>query len=82
MTRASSSDVQAKLDILIEAAIARGRVLNPDTLKELDQAARAFYRVAKQENMEREHADGLCNGSCPICMRTKDCEEELAEESA
>lgn len=80
MARAISSDVQAKLDLLIEAAVARGRVRGPDTLRELDLAAIAYYRVAKQENMEREHADGLCNGSCPICARAQ--EQEEMEESA
>jgi hypothetical protein len=83
--RAQSSDVQAKLDILIEAAIARGRVRSPETLRELDEAAIAYYKVSKAFTIEREHSFGVCNeNSCPFCQRAREKagEEEVEEKSA
>lgn len=84
MSRATSSDVQAKLDLLIEAAIARGRVRNPETLHDLDLAAIAYHRVARTDTLEREHAYGLCNRSCLLCERQRERarETEKEEESA
>lgn len=80
-SHASSSNVQAKLELLIEAAIARGRVRGPETLNDLDQAALDYYRVARIETMEREHSYGVCNeSSCPLCERAR--HEEPEEESA
>jgi hypothetical protein len=81
MSRASSSDVDAKLDLLIEAAIARGRVRSPETLRDLDQAAIDYYRVSKAWTIEREHQMGVCHqASCPFCERAQ--VEEPEEESA
>jgi len=80
--RAHSSDVGAKLDFLVEAAIARGRVRSPETLRELDQAALAYYKVARAETLEREHSYGLCSPlSCPFCERARE-RAGLEEESA
>ena len=68
--RSTSSEVAAKLDLLIEAAIARGRDRRPETLAELDTAALAYWRVSRQATIEREHAYGLCNpNSCVLCER-------------
>jgi hypothetical protein len=81
MSRATSSDVDAKLDLLVEAAIARGRVRSPETLKELDQAAIDYHRVARAWTLEREHQMGVCRPeSCSFCRRNQ--EEEPEEESA
>jgi hypothetical protein len=81
MSRASSSDVEAKLDLLVEAAIARGRVRSPETLRELDQAAIDYYRVSKAWTIEREHQFGACHeASCPFCERAR--AQEPEEESA
>jgi len=83
--RAVSSDVTAKLDLLIEAAIARGRVRSPETLRELDEAAIAYYKVSKAFTLEREHSFGVCNeASCPFCRRAREKagEEEAEEKSA
>jgi hypothetical protein len=81
MSRATSSDVDAKLDLLIEAAVARGRVRSQETLHELDQAAIAYHRVARAWTIEREHQLGVCNElSCPFCERAQ--HEEPEEESA
>lgn len=78
--RASSSDIQAKLDLLVEAAVARGRVRRPETLAELDTAALEYWRVARKATIEREHAYGICNPlSCVLCEREnerRDSEEE------
>ncbi len=85
MSRATSSDVQAKLDLLIEAAVARGRVRSPETLRDVDQAAIAYYRVARAWTIEREHQLGVCNeASCPFCerARARGHREEPEEESA
>lgn len=83
--RAVSSDVTAKLDLLIEAAVARGRVRGPETLRELDEAAIAYYKVSKAFTLEREHSYGCCNeASCPFCQRAREKagEEEAEEKSA
>ena len=84
MARADSSDVAAKLDLLVEAAVARGRVRSPETLKELDLAAIAYYRVAVAHTIEREHQLGACNeASRPFCERARERSgEALEEESA
>jgi hypothetical protein len=85
MVRAVNSDVTAKLDLLIEAAIARGRVRSSETLQELDSAAIAYYKVSKAATMEREHQLGVCNElSCPFCKRARERagEEEVEEKSA
>jgi hypothetical protein len=76
-----TSEVQAKLDLLVEAAIARGRVRGPDTLRELDLAALAYYRVSRAATLEREHQLGVCHElSCPFCIRLH--EQESEEETA
>lgn len=81
--RAHSSDVAAKLDLLIEAAVARGRVRGPETLRELDQAAIEYYKVSKAWTLEREHQLGVCHElSCPLCERARAREGEEVEESA
>lgn len=81
--RAQSSDVQAKLDLLIEAAVARGRVRNPETLHDLDQAAIEYYKVSKAWTLEREHQLGVCReASCPFCERARERAGEEVEESA
>ena len=81
--RAHSSDVSAKLDILIKYAIARGRVRSPETLHDLDQAAIAYYKVSRAATAEREHAYGLCNPlSCPLCEKARERAGEEVEESA
>jgi hypothetical protein len=80
--RAHSSDVAAKLDLLVEAAVARGRVRSPETLRDLDQAAIEYYKISKAWTLEREHQLGVCHElSCPLCERARerDCERETEE---
>ena len=81
--RAQSSDVSAKEDLLIEAAIARGRVRSAETLHDLDQAAIEYYKVSKVWTLEREHQLGVCReSSCPFCERARARAGEEVEESA
>ena len=88
MVRAGSSDILAKADLLIEAAVARGRVRSPETLRDLDEAAIAYYKVARALTIEREHSFGSCNpSSCPFCRRARERageegNEEVEEKSA